>query len=318
MLGISLASAATKRKIIDPLLYSDGINSDVIHQSTPQTTLKTVASCRGVGVHSGQPVSLTIRPAAANTGYVFIRTDVASEHQRIVARWDTVVDTTMCTKVANEHGVSVSTIEHLMAALAGCQIHNAVIEIDGPEVPIMDGSSSDFVDMFEEAGKQTFQSPLPTIRVLKPIHVIVGKSTACFLPSREPMMVMKFDMNGRLKGKSWTLSFDPDHDDFSVLLSDARTFGFYEDAQRLLANGLARGASLNNTIVLKEGGEVMNEDGLRHPDEFIRHKMLDAIGDFALSQGRILARFEGTNSGHATNNQLLRALFADTTAWEII
>lgn len=282
---------------------------------TWQQTLANPMECTGIGVHSGKPVTLTLRPSIANSGYVFIRTDAPEDARRIPARWDTVTDTAMCTKITNAQGLSVSTIEHVIAALAGCGIHNALIELDGPEVPIMDGSAADFVEMIRKASLRQQRKRVRRLKILKPVDVAMGNATALLKPSDEPQFSMQFNANGRLSNQSWSLDYYPDHDDFGDFLSSARTFGFYEDAQRLWGQGLAQGASLDNTVVIKEGGAVMNEEGLRFSDEFVRHKMLDAIGDLALAGGTILGHFIGINSGHALNNQLLRALFADKSAW---
>lgn len=279
-----------------------------------QQTLATPVRCTGIGVHSGKPVTLTLHPGLAHSGYVFIRTDVPENAQRIPARWDTVTDTAMCTKITNAQGVSVSTIEHVVAALAGCGIHNAVIEVDGPEVPIMDGSSADFVALVHKTSVRQQREKVRRIKILKPVEVAMGRSTALLKPSDEPQFTMQFNANGRLAGQVWTLEYYPAHDDFADLLSSARTFGFYEDAQALWSQGLAKGASLDNTVVIKEG-QVMNEEGLRFSDELVRHKMLDAIGDLALAGGSLVGHFVGINSGHALNNQLLRTLFADESAW---
>lgn len=285
------------------------------HESAPVTKQQTLAKavrCIGVGVHSGESVAMAIKPAAIGTGYVFVRTDL-SENNRIKATWDNVTDTMMSTRITNEHGVSVSTIEHIIAALAGLHIHNAVIEVGGPEVPIMDGSSADFVTLIQSVGLKKQNAPLKVIKVLKPIQVSHGKGTAFLLPANERRFSMEFDFSGRLAESSY-LTYYPDSDDFAESLSDSRTFGFFEDAQKLQAAGLARGASLQNTVVIGDTG-VMNEGGLRHDDEMVRHKILDAIGDLALAGGVIMGHFEGINSGHGLNNNLLRALFADPSAW---
>jgi len=279
-----------------------------------QKTISKPVSCTGVGVHSNKPATLTLRPASAGSGYIFVRTDVPKSSQRIPARWDTVTDTVMCTKITNEVGVSISTIEHVIAALAGCGVFNALIEVDGPEVPIMDGSSSEFVDLIHQACVHQLSKPTRKIKILKPIEVKSGTSSAAFKPANETKYMMKFNANGRLNNQEWSLTFYPEQDDFCNLLSSARTFGFYEDAQHLWSQGMAQGASLENTIVIKDG-QVMNEEGLRFSDEFIRHKMLDAIGDLALAGAPLVGHFVGVNSGHALNNQLLRAFFSDKTAW---
>lgn len=280
-----------------------------------QQTLEKTIRCIGVGVHSGESVSMSVKPAPTDTGYVFIRTDI-KQYNKVQAIWDNVTDTSMCTKITNSHGISVSTIEHIIAALAGLHIHNAIIEVSGPEVPIMDGSSADFVTLIQSAGIKRQNASLKMIRVLKPIQVSHNKGTAFLLPANERRFSMAFDFSGRMSETSH-LSYYPDSDDFAECLADSRTFGFFEDAQKLQAAGLAKGASLQNTIVIGNTG-VMNEGGLRHNNEFVRHKILDAIGDLALAGGVLLAHFDGVNSGHGLNNQLLRALFADPTAWEFV
>lgn len=281
-----------------------------------QKTLAQSVSCVGVGVHSGKSASLTLCPALEDTGYVFIRTDITSFKNKIQARYDSVVDTMMCTKIANSYGVSVSTIEHVIAALSGANITNVIIEVNGPEVPIMDGSSAAFSKMIERAGIQIQDSCVPTLKILKPVKVTHGNASAEFVPSEERIISVRFDGHERLQNlmDDTEFSFDLDADDFSELLSDARTFGFYEDAEKLWAAGLAKGASLENTIVI-QNEKVMNEGGLRSRDEFIRHKVLDAVGDLALAGVTIVGHFKGINSGHALNNQLLRVLFATPDAW---
>ena len=307
----SMGIASEKLKSIAPLSFSlDTEPAPLICQQT----LSSPVTCTGIGVHSGKPVTLTLRPAIANSGYVFIRTDAPEHSRRIPARWDTVTDTAMCTRITNAQGISVSTVEHVMAALAGCGVHNAIIELDGPEVPIMDGSSADFVKLICKTRLRQQRKLVRRIKILKPVAVSMGNATATLKPSNEPKFSMQFNANGRLANQSWSFVYYPEHDDFGDLLSAARTFGFYEDAQHLWAQGLAQGSSLSNTVVIREG-KIMNEEGLRFSDEFVRHKMLDAVGDFALAGAPILGHFMGVNSGHALNNQLLHALFADETAW---
>eukprot|EP01037_Dinobryon_pediforme_P011179 gene11179-11260_t len=269
-----------------------------------------------MGVHSGKPASLTLCPALEDNGYVFIRSDIASFKNKIQARYDNVVDTMMCTKIANSYGISVSTIEHVIAALSGANITNVIIEVNGPEVPIMDGSSVAFSKMIDRAGVQIQESYVPALRILKPVKVTHGNASAEFIPAEGRIISIQFDGHDRLENLTdeTEFSFDLETDNFSELLSDARTFGFYEDAEKLWAAGLAKGASLENTVVI-QNEKVMNEGGLRSEDEFIRHKVLDAVGDLALSGVTILGHFRGINSGHALNNQLLRVLFATPDAW---
>lgn len=286
-------------------------------EAMPLQTVGRCVSCTGHGVHSAHPARLTLSPAPAGTGIVFYRTDVNPEHASIPARWDLVSDAIMCTKLTNLHGISISTVEHVVAACVGMGITDVLISVDGPEVPIMDGSSAVFVEMIQDAGCVTLSGVRKTIRILSLIEVVHGQSMARFTPGLEPKMTMKFNANGRLGDALQTLIFYPELDSFATLLADARTFGFYDDAQKLLAAGFAKGASLDNTVVLNADG-VMNADGLRFDDELIAHKMLDAIGDLALSGVRIIGHFEGVNSGHALNNKLLRALFATPSAWQVI
>ena len=282
----------------------------VRHSPFVQSTLAHHVSFDGVGVHSGLPVQLIIRPAASYTGYVFIRTDLP-ENARIPAIYDAVVDTTMCTKIANDAGVSVSTIEHVVAALQGAGITNAEIEVSGAEVPIMDGSSCVFTKGLARVGRSIQHARQRTLKVLAPVRVENNTGFAEFLPSNERLLNVSFDFGGRLAGTTFgkQFSFDLDHDDFHELLSDARTFGLYEDAVRLQKAGFAKGASLDNTVVLKDN-VVMNEGGLRSNDEMVRHKVLDAIGDLALAGCAIVGTFSAHNPGHGLNNQLLRALFS--------
>mgnify|MGYP000305322425 CR=1 FL=1 len=281
-----------------------------------QSTLGMTVSCKGIGVHSGKAVSLTLSPGEIDSGYVFIRTDVPTNN-KILGRFDQVVDTQMCTKLANEAGISVSTVEHVAAALAGAHITNAVIKVSGPEIPIMDGSSAKFSELIERAGIHPQKSSVRSLRILKPIRVTCGSAYAEFVPSEERLITLTFDGHGRLKDLAVVkeLTFDWDHDDFSDFLADARTFGFYDDAQKLLAMGLAKGASLENTVVIQGENTVMNPEGLRSTDELVRHKILDAVGDLALAGVRIEGHFRGFNSGHALNNQLLRALFNTPDTW---
>lgn len=303
----SIESITTNR----PTLASKVKNA--VATAMHQHTVKKTVICKGIGIHSGADVTLKIKPSAADTGFIFVRTDLTTNN-RIPARWDTVVDTSMCTKIANSNGVSVSTIEHLMAAFRAVGIHNALIEIDGPEVPIMDGSSIEFIRAIQQGGGiKPLSKAIKQIRVLKPIHVIQDKGQAWLLPADESRISIYFDGFGRFS-TSWTFDYLPEEDDFTTLLSEARTFGFLEDGNKLRAMGLARGASLGNTIVIDED-QIMNDGGLRYEDEFVRHKILDAYGDLMLAGVRLIGHFHGHNSGHGLNNQILRALFNDLDAW---
>ena len=284
-----------------------------------QKTVHKAVHCVGIGVHSGERAHLSIRPASEWSGIIFKRTDVKDRNPFIAASWNNVKDTRFSTTIANEDGVSLSTVEHVMAALYGAGVTNALIEVSGPEVPVMDGSSSIFSKLLKDAGIQEQFSPVPVIKILRSVKVTHdGTTSAAFEPSSDYKLSLYFDASGRLKDytKGYeSFSYDLVHDSFEKILSKARTFGFYEDAKFLWDKGLAQGSSLANTVVLKEG-RIMNDEGLRYPNEFIRHKILDAVGDFALSNVLIQGEFKGVNSGHSLNNQLLKVLFATPDAWE--
>ncbi|NQV99246.1 MAG: UDP-3-O-acyl-N-acetylglucosamine deacetylase [Rhodospirillales bacterium] len=278
-----------------------------------QRTLKRIVKCDGVGLHSGEPVNLTLKPAPAGTGVVFKRTDVDDDQSIIPARWDCVVDTRLCTVIANEHGVRVGTIEHLMAALAGCGLDNVRVEINGPEVPVMDGSSGPFVFLVECAGVIKQEQPRRVIRVLKSISVGDGDAQATLEPDADFSLNVQVHFEGTAVSRQ-ALSVGMKNGSFCKELARARTFGFLNEVEAMRAAGLGKGGSLDNAIVV-DGLKILNEDGLRFEDEFVRHKMLDAVGDLFLAGGAILGKFAGKRSGHALNNALLRALFADDEAW---
>lgn len=267
-------------------------------------------------MHGATQTSVCVKPASAGTGIVFVRIDVP-ENNKIVARFYNVVSTTMCTTLSNAEGVKVSTVEHLCAAFFAHQITDVMVEISGPEMPILDGSSDLFHQLMLDAGIAELNAPYKTIEILEPVRVTQGIATAAFLPSMTRSFRFMFDAHSPFYAytKGAHMDFNLEEDSFEVLCK-ARTFGLYEDAQKLLSAGLARGASLENTVILKEG-QVMNESGLRYTDELLRHKVLDALGDIALSGFHIIGAFEGINSGHGLNNQLLHTLAATPDAWRI-
>ena len=283
-----------------------------IEKTVCQRTLKDVAELTGIGLHSGSPVTLRLRPAPADHGILFHRTDVA-EDGAVAARWDRVHDTRMCSAVANEDGVSVGTVEHLMAALAGCGIDNALIELDGPEVPAVDGSSQPFVDMIRKVGVVELAADRRVIRVLKPISVETDHGRA------ELVLADVFSVDFEIEFQSQAirrqhLRLGVVNGAFCKELANARTFGFMHEVEAMQKAGLARGGSLDNAIVI-DGDTVLNDGGLRHDDEFVRHKALDAVGDLYLAGSQIIGAYRGERAGHAINNQLLRKLFDDPDAW---
>lgn len=256
---------------------------------------------------------MTLKPSDPDTGIVFKRTDIAGKGADIPARWDRVVDTRMCTVLGNDDGVTIGTVEHLMAALAGCRIDNVEIEINGPEVPVMDGSASPFVFLIECAGVAEQDAPRRAIRILKPVSVEDGERRATLSPSAGSSLAFEINFeNTAVNRQSMTVALG--NGTFKKELARARTFGFLHEVEALWAMGLARGGSLENAVVVS-GNKVLNEEGLRYEDEFVRHKVLDAVGDLYLAGASVIGHFEGTCSGHAHTNQLLRALMADPEAW---
>jgi UDP-3-O-[3-hydroxymyristoyl] N-acetylglucosamine deacetylase len=280
-----------------------------------QQTLKNAIHCTGVGLHSGKSVTMRLHPAPAGTGISFVRTDL-DRGTVIPARWDNVVDTRLCTVVGTADGTTVGTVEHLMAALAGCGIDNAVVELDGPEVPIMDGSSAPFVFLIDCAGTQVQNRPRRLLRILKTVCVEDGAKSALLSPSPVPICSFEIEFDSAaVRRQVGHVHLDPSG--FKRELARARTFGFLHEVDLMRRNGLARGGSLDNAVVIS-GDRVLNEGGLRFRDEFVRHKMLDSVGDLYLAGGPILGHFHGVRSGHALNNRLLHTLFADpeSHAWE--
>lgn len=281
-----------------------------------QKTLKRAIPCRGVGLHSGQQISLTMRPAAVDHGIVFLRTDVTGQDARIPARFDRVVDTRLCTMIANDDGVRVGTVEHLMAALAGCEIDNALVELDGAEVPIMDGSSEPFVFLIDCVGVEEQDAPRRAIEIRKPVTVELDGKRVTLSPADRYAIDFEIDFESKAIGRA-SLGVEMVNGTFRHELAQARTFGFLEEVEHLRTIGLARGGSLENAVVV-DGDKVLNEGGLRYPDEFVRHKVLDCIGDLYLAGGPLIGHVDAVKAGHQINNAALRALFADPSAYAIV
>jgi UDP-3-O-[3-hydroxymyristoyl] N-acetylglucosamine deacetylase len=278
-----------------------------------QRTLATAVAIEGIGIHSGARVRLCLRPAAADTGLVFIRSDLAPGEGIVRAGWDRVVDTRLSTLLRNESGATVSTVEHLMAALAASGIDNLRIELDAPEVPILDGSAAGWMALIEAAGTRALNAPRRAIRVLRPVHVNAGESWASLLPAGDRRYSVSIDFVHPTIGRQY-FDFRLRRASFRREIAPARTFGFLRDIADLQAQGLARGGSLDNAIVIGEHG-VLNAGGLRFGDEFVRHKLLDLIGDLYLAGAPIVGHVVAHRPGHALNNALLHALFAQGDAW---
>ncbi len=279
-----------------------------------QRTLKNSIRATGVGLHTGKKVLMTLRPAAADTGIVFVRSDLpVSPHIR--AHAENVGDTVLGTTLVKE-GVRVSTVEHLLSAFAGLGIDNALVEVSAPEVPIMDGSAGPFVFLLQSAGIEEQLAPKRFIRIKRPVRAVEGDKWAEFLPFDGFKVNFEIEFNHPIfKRRSQRASMDFSTTSFLKEVSRARTFGFMRDLEMLRARNLALGGSLDNAIVLDDF-RVLNEDGLRYEDEFVKHKILDAIGDLYLLGRGLIGEFSGHKSGHALNNKLLRALLADPTSWE--
>jgi len=284
--------------------------------ATWQRTLKSSIRCSGVGLHTGDKITMELHPAAASTGIVFRRSDVTSTNRDVPARYDHVGSTDMCTMLANADGVSVSTVEHLMAALSGCEVDNVLVCLDGPEVPIMDGSAEPFVFLIECAGTIELDEPRQAIQILHPVVVRDGESFARLEPADGFTIEFGIDFDSAAIGQqSFIMDVSPDA--FKTEISRARTFGFLHEVEALRNAGLGQGGSLDNVIVV-DGDEVMNSDGLRFCNEFVRHKVLDCIGDMYLAGGPLIGKFSGVRAGHSLHHKLLETLFAEDTAWTTI
>ncbi|MBA49227.1 MAG: UDP-3-O-[3-hydroxymyristoyl] N-acetylglucosamine deacetylase [Paracoccus sp.] len=277
-----------------------------------QATLKKTVRLDGVGLHSGAPARLEMHPAPAGHGIVFRRVDLATARD-IPARWDNVIPSKLCTLLEGEGGVTLSTVEHVMAALVGTGIQNLLIEVDGPEVPILDGSAAPFVRAILRAGIALQNTPLRAIRVLRPVEVREGEAFARLSPADHLEIEFQIDFTDAAIGRQ-EKRLDMANGAFLRELADSRTFCRQSDVEAMRRNGLARGGSYLNAVVV-DGADILSPGGLRHADEAVRHKMLDAMGDLALAGAPLLARYTGHRAGHAMTNRLLRALFADPTAW---
>lgn len=280
-----------------------------------QTTLKQEIKCNGIGLHSGVEVSLKIKPSAAQYGIWFRRTDINTKDNMIAAHYLNVSESELCTTLSNESGATISTVEHLMAAFAGCGIQNALVEVDGPEIPIMDGSSDWFVRKIISVGTKQLIEPLRVIHVKREISVETDNSYASITPFRELSISFEIDFEDEAIGYQ-KKSLNMANGSFVKELCNSRTFCRNSDVEVMKKNGLALGGSLDNAIVVS-GEKVLNPEGFRYKDECVRHKMLDVLGDLALAGVPIIGAFKGSKSGHSLTNKLLRKLFSDSSAFEM-
>ncbi len=284
-----------------------------------QTTLKDHVAVNGIGVHSGSPVTLTLHPAEADTGIVFLRSggvDGQSDRE-LKAHYRSVTATEFATVLGDHNGPAVSTTEHVLAALHGLGVDNAVVEVDGPEVPIMDGSAEPFVAAIDQAGIIALPAARRYIQVLKPVRVAKGDSYGELRPHLRGLRIeTEIEFDHPLIGRQ-AFAMDVEPDPFRRELARARTFGFMRDVSKLWSAGYALGASFENTVVIAEN-RVLNPEGVRFADEFVRHKAIDAIGDLALSGAPLLGAYRSVRGGHKLNHAVLTALMADRSAWAYV
>ncbi len=284
-----------------------------------EKTLQNEIPCVGTGLHSGAKIHMVLKPAPVGTGIIFVRTDINDKDNRIPAKYNYIVDTRLCSCLGNADGVTVSTIEHLMGAFSGLGITNIIIEIDGPEVPLMDGSASDFVTLIECAGIMDQDAPLKGVRILKEVSFNDGKGAETVLyPDNSGLTIdfmIDFPKSKAIGRQEYSITLTPKS--FRDAIAYARTFGFVQEIEMLRSMGLARGASLENAVAVQDD-KVLNTEGLRSENEFVVHKTLDAVGDLYQLGLPIIGHFAGTKSGHMHTNTLLRQLMADETAYEIV
>jgi len=283
-----------------------------------QTTLRRAVQCTGIGLHRGNPVTLRLAPAAVDTGIRFVRCDlvaagIARPAATVAATWDRVSETILCTTIANARGATVATIEHLMAALAAAGVDNALVELDAPEPPAMDGSAAPYQFLVECAGVVALDSYRPLLRIVRPVRVEDGSRFVELQPATTPELDVEILFDHPLIGCQ-RLQMGLTSARFKTDLACARTFGFLHEVESIQSQGLALGGSLDNAVVI-DGGGIMNPEGLRFADEFVRHKALDAVGDLYLAGAPILGRYVGHQPSHKLNNELLHALFTNDNAY---
>jgi UDP-3-O-[3-hydroxymyristoyl] N-acetylglucosamine deacetylase len=280
-----------------------------------QHTVAGPAIFAGIGLHTGEHVRVSIRPAAPDAGIVFVRTDVKDRDNRVQVSPQTVVKTQLGTVIGNDAGVTVSTIEHLMAAMAALSIDNAVVELDGPEAPILDGSAQPFIEILDRVGRRRQEAARRYIEMLDAVEVVEGDKHASLTPADQFEVAFEIAFDNAAIGRQ-RVDLVVDEESFRQELANCRTFGFVRDVEALRAIGLARGGSMENAVVL-DGDKILNPEGLRRPDEFVRHKALDAVGDLYVLGMPIIGRFEGVLAGHGLNNMVVRALMANPQAWRV-
>ncbi|MFL2816224.1 MAG: UDP-3-O-acyl-N-acetylglucosamine deacetylase [Alphaproteobacteria bacterium] len=282
-----------------------------------QTTIKSTISTSGIGLHKGDLIEITLKPSKSNSGISFIRTDIEGDisERTILASYQNVSDTNMCTTIKNKSDCKISTIEHLMAALSGSGVDNIDIEIDGPEVPIMDGSSKQFIELIENAGLSKLSEKRKFLKITRNIEIVDGEKKCSLSPSNNMNFFASIDFSDKVIGKQ-EASINLENFNFKDNVSKARTFGFMRDVEALRMSGLGLGGSLDNCIIIDDN-EVINSEGLRFENEFVVHKLLDAVGDIFTSGYRIQGEYRGYLCGHHMNNLLLKELFDNKDSFEV-
>jgi UDP-3-O-[3-hydroxymyristoyl] N-acetylglucosamine deacetylase len=314
--------ALPQRAFVDDELFvaSDDSMLSLYSQSAPafmpgqQTTLRQQVQCSGIGLHCGQLVNLTLKPAQPNTGIRFLRTDLDETSAWIDGTWDSVSDTTLCTTISNSAGAHIATIEHLMAALAAMGVDNAIVELDAPEPPAMDGSAEPFMFLIECAGVVSLPARRAVLRILKHVRVTEGEKFAALVPDNGCSVDVAIDFKSPAIGQQ-RIAVNLSGMRFKTDLARARTFGFAHEVAYMQSKGLALGGSLDNAVVIQDDA-VINPSGLRYADEFVRHKALDAVGDLFIAGGPFWGRYIGNQAGHKLNNMLVRAVMDDPSAYE--
>ncbi|MCG6888768.1 MAG: UDP-3-O-acyl-N-acetylglucosamine deacetylase [Gammaproteobacteria bacterium] len=282
--------------------------------SNTQCTINTIMPYVGIGLHSGRRVTMQLHPAAPNSGIFFVRSDVPAAHAVIPASWKHVVDTRLCTVLGNEHGVTIGTVEHLLAAIRSCGVDNLMIEISADEVPILDGSCAPIVQLIKQAGIVGQRLPRHGIWIEHPIQVRQGERFAILEPSATPRVTVEIDFDSAAIGQQ-SVSIDLIDNLFETEIAPARTFGFADELEQLRSQGLALGGSMRNAVLV-DRDQVKNAEGLRFADEFARHKILDCCGDLALAEAPIFGHLHTYKPGHRLNHALLREMFAHRSAWQ--
>ncbi len=324
---LSAEAVTTEMHDIDAdFLSADDAFSSVLssrQDMNKQTSLRTAISCAGIGLHSGKLVTMRVEPAPADTGILFIRTDAAAiahtpalEGRLIPARFTHVSDVMLCTKITNKNGFDVGTIEHLLAAFSAMNIDNAYIKLDAAEVPIMDGSADYFITMIKKAGIATLSAPRSFLHITRPVRVERDDAYCELVPADNRIFEASIDFSSKAIGRQ-SFALNLDAQSFVDEIARARTFCMLKDVEAMDRAGLGKGGSLDNTIVVDDD-HVVNQEGLRNQDEFVRHKVLDAIGDLYLAGMPIIGRYRGYKSGHALHHALLTALFENPDAFEIV